>query len=358
MHGKVNKGIQNMLFEYVSDNLLSSFWSLMLVIGGSVFITYYAQINYLPSLDVMSSITLIAATSITAIVVCLGGFVLFVIPGVVWKLFFMRGVAIGRKVEISVGDAHKQWIGKMFALPFFAWLCAIGAWALWRDMEKKGWANVDQILLVGVILAALLAVFLHLYLSCNGVLRELKCKAPWKRLIRRVRIHFWMVFSSGLCVYAAIFPILIFLKEPDDLASKDGWALMWFLTIIIYITSINVAVIAKPIQNSKIKQGAAISFLIILILGTYSKVLPKIPGRIMASYQLGDIKNVDVVLEAEGCKDLVALSLPLEWSNNSRCVLKSVHILSRLGTEYYIDYNSKKFTVRSEHVKNFSSTER
>lgn len=74
-----------------------------------------------------------------------------------------------------------------------------------------------------------------------------------------------------------------------------------------------------------------------------------IPEKAMALYKLGALKNVSLPLTHEGCKTL-ALMGEIEAPEKGGCLLEDVNVLSKLGTEHYVELSGRRFPIKSEQV--------
>ena len=70
---------------YFYSNMTIIFWSLFLLFGGAVFLSYYVHIEYMPDFDLKSSITITAAVAVTGlIIIIIMHLCVMVMPGVSW----------------------------------------------------------------------------------------------------------------------------------------------------------------------------------------------------------------------------------------------------------------------------------
>lgn len=111
------------LLEYFYSNLASVFWSFFLVLGGGVFIAYFARIGYMPDFDLKSSVAITAATAVTSIIVISVLLVMTILPGAFWSGIWSN---LG-----DISKLNKYWTGSSQGKNFLD--CCYGSLSLWSQ---------------------------------------------------------------------------------------------------------------------------------------------------------------------------------------------------------------------------------
>src|SRR5438128_1704072 len=78
------------LRQYFVSNVAAAVilvWSVLLFIGGMIFLVYFFSIGFMPELNPQASITLLATAVLTAAYLLLGLLLLFFGPALLWKLW-------------------------------------------------------------------------------------------------------------------------------------------------------------------------------------------------------------------------------------------------------------------------------
>ena len=70
--------------KYLYANIATLFWSSFLLLGGIIFVAYYAHIGYMPDFDLKSSITITAAVAVTGVVSVIVLMITMVLPSIIW----------------------------------------------------------------------------------------------------------------------------------------------------------------------------------------------------------------------------------------------------------------------------------
>lgn len=323
--------------DYFYSHLLSSLWSLFLLLGGSVFIGYFAHIEYMPDLDFSSSVAIVGAAAISALMLAFMMLVIFVFPGASWA-----GL---------LGDNSK-------------------VQALWTDKDGRQkirrvalWFGAPLITFYASGVAAIFVWWLPFPIVLSVILGSCFLARHWVgKSGRDLAVALFYVWGAGLLsAFFAFFPFwLIYVlgfssenyNEPDR----------WFVVIVVgmIVALINLAAVAKPENVKSIiwysGLGALALFITITRLGQYHVI----PSRVIQLYKFGNIQSADIVVSDKSCRALEALDIEPQTSGQV-CRLYEVTILSRLGSEFYIEADrherrSLRVAIPSEDVVAWSIT--
>ena len=77
--------IKRKIIEYVSANIITASSFIFLLFGGLIFLIYYLDIRYLPDLNLITSVTLLAFASFTGIILLFSTMFMLIFPGYFWN---------------------------------------------------------------------------------------------------------------------------------------------------------------------------------------------------------------------------------------------------------------------------------
>ena len=133
---------------------------------------------------------------------------------------------------------------------------------------------------------------------------------------------------------------------------------------VSFIVASNSSILLRPIKQKKIIWVTIVSLFslvyITMIIGSWSFI----PQLIFTNTKLGNIENVQIIINHDGCTIFQLYKVEVDYlKNEGICLSKSpVTILSRIGKNYYIETRRKdnkkiNFTLPSDSVKSWSIAE-
>ncbi|MGP9571489.1 hypothetical protein ACT3RL_11210, partial [Halomonas sp. AOP5-CZ2-32] len=296
------------IINYFYSNAASVFWSTILIVGGGIFVIYYALIGYMPDFDLKSSVAIIAAASVTSIMAILVMLIMMVLAGSFWG-----GVwnTLGEKSELK-----KYWIenslGKnffnlivWFAVPLFSVYLS-----LFINVFIEGWYWVVTLFFTA------LGFLVYLCLCSGfGFLRGGK---------EFVFLMVATVISSSFIFTPLYFVFKLSIEEFDKISYLS---LFYGLLATIFIVFINM-ISATPQGNAKpyVKEfllGAMALLMILMIFGKFDRI----PYNVMKIYKFGNIQASGLVLSKNGCELYESLGLETSSTDYDICIAKDVLIL-------------------------------
>ncbi|MHA2940315.1 hypothetical protein ACXJY6_18730 [Vibrio sp. RC27] len=334
------------LKDYIFGNLASVFWTAFLVIGGGVFIFFYASIGYMPDFDFKSSVTILSAVSITTIVTIIALATILIMPGVMWTKLW----ADNSKIRSNWEDGESKqsfiktllWLGAPI-LFFFGLLLIITS-------DKWQWWYAIPYVLSGLVIS----YFIIRKLS------ELKNKTIFFELVK-------MWFTSLICSLLAIYPLLLILKLlSTEVVVKDATYYILGFTVIFIIALINVIATVPPKNTNKLGYYLGLGTSSLIIIFAVFGAFGKIPTQVMKAYKLGSIDTESVIFKSEACGTLELLDvsiirkkfqLPEQPKLSKQCLVKNVKILSRLGSDMYLEIGDLKIAIKSSEILSWSIKE-
>lgn len=316
------------LFQSVRD---IAWWVILgglLMVGGGVFLFYYAKIGYMPQLELESTLLVFIGLSISFVFVVMILIFCMVMPGIAWgeDWFVNRGV----KKIVNRGDKAHLWTAFYFSFPLIA---ALSTLFLYYEY------GVYAFLIFFVIMGVVTFFFFYQY------------GGPIKKTIIP---YFGYLASSVMIMALMVIPVLFVLRLMVSQENADSWfAILTGFSSLFMLIFLNSIAAANP--------GKVNALLLWIVLGAFALLfifmslsgLSRIPLGVLNMYKLADTK-VDVALKEESCAALVALGVITDVDESNVCVLEGVYMLSRLGKEYYfrhvLEGGSLEFSIPSEEV--------
>lgn len=350
--------IKEKIINYVSNNIIATLSFIFLLLGGFIFYIYYLSIQYLPDINLVSSVTLLTFVSFTGLLLLFSTILMLIIPGILWHSVIQQSfskIAAWSDNHISRATWFIVPISLVYTSVILCTFISI----------KYSTINLIISLLIFIAINCLWIGFLFLKgkkLVYNNLSEQVRLKQYYKKYLE---FAFW----SGVSSFISILPILllsfIFLKEYQQ--DLNGFFIgLVFLTAYIIVS--NLLVIATPNNVNKIYWMFVLGLLSFSIVTLYTEQAVTFPRAIMRTYNLGNIE-ASVVLNKSGCNVLdqymelyEVLEIdgltnkqnnriqPIEIKNDL-CTFPNMHILSRLGKESYVKINIKKSRKEIEEIK-------
>ena len=322
------------LKEYIYGNIASLFWSLFLLVGGGIFISFYANIGYMPDFDFESSLTLLSAASITAILTLILLVVILIMPGFFWSNTWADRSSI--KINWENEEAQKSflktalWFGApilffygLLVLAFYSWVLAI----------FYG--------LLGVSISYFLVYKLS---SLRG---RLLCYEVCK-----------MLGTSFVCSMLAFLPIyLVVTLSSSNIVTSKGSPAYIGVVVAFFIAFVNVLTTVKPRNINGLAYYFGLGVVALYIVLASFEVFHRIPERVMEIYKFGSINTKSIIFKSGACETLILHGLLAKNESKSQCVLENVKILSRLGSDMYLESKGLKITIKNSEVLSWSVQE-
>lgn len=260
--------------EYLYGNLASIFWSLFLLTGGGIFISYYAHIEYMPDFDFKSSITLLSAASVTAIFIVLLLLSILIFPGVYWTNW-ANTTQLKKYWEDDEGNKELLKTTLYFGAPI---MFCYGLFFIWYQY------GVFAILLY----TATGTFFCYILLSKT----DLCGKELWKELGK-------IAFTSLFCFVLTLVPlnIVLSLAASTPITSK-GDRIFISLVVALFIAFANIMAVAKPPKMNGFLWYPGLGLITLFVLVSAFEVTYRIPERVMEIYKFGSIHTKLIVFKS------------------------------------------------------------
>lgn len=324
------------LQKYFYSNIASVFWSAFLLLGGGVFITYYARIGYMPDFDLKSSVTITAATAVTALVITLILLGMMVLPGSFWGgMWKFLGSSSKLKCFWTVNDSKENFLRLLvwFATPLFSVYLGV---VFYLYTSEWYW------LLIPFAVSFLFFIYLaiHIEFSFLEIFKE------------------WLFLNVATLVAAFLFflPLSLVVKlSAEELTYIKYWPLLSGALVSLFLVLINIASASNGKDSvhyfKEFVLGASALFMVFFVFGKFDII----PFSVMSIYKFGNVEASELVLKKEGCELYESLGLETSTNGYDICIVKDVLILSRLGKESYLEVEkdgkaSLRFTMPTSFI--------
>lgn len=209
--------------DYLYGNIASVFWSAFLLVGGAIFVSYYAYIGYMPDFDFKSAIIILSAASITAILTVIMFMVILVMPGAFWVEIWANQSSLKSNWEDSNEEKRFGAIAIWFSVPILMFYAGF-IFAYYRKLML----SFDAFLVVAIFYITAYKKF-----ELRGKILHLEI---WK-----------MLGISYVCALLAFFPLHLVAKlSLSEISTSKGPASWVGLIVAIFIALVNVMATMKP----------------------------------------------------------------------------------------------------------------
>lgn len=316
-----------LITKYINKNPMTFLWSLLLAIGGAVFVIYHAFIGFMPDLDFTSIVTLMAFLAITALIVLIMTAFALVAPGIILDSQLTEGSPIRKALSNTKNEIvyKKVLIGMIFPV-FFIYMTIF-------FFSIETW--------LGFSLLTLLVILLTIFSWITSKKQDKKFNTV---LFETLQISLLTSSMSAIPLF------LVYGLINTGEGSIDLDSLLRFLPAVLFIVFANTIVVGAP---NKLWSYIGISVITLFIVSATFKIGHRIPYRVMEIFQFGNIQTQVMVLKTEGCSILKAYGIKSESINSKYCKVRNIKILSRLGKQYYLSHEDNQFPLNKSLVESW-----
>ena len=324
-------------------------WIIFIGFGGGVLALYYAEINYFPEIAWKASLTYLAVISIVGgtIVVILSLLLFF--PGYIWCRFLICDKLLENFFKMNGGQIYETCalqVIKHLGFPFLVSIILAHLLLYFESLRDKSCTPVYM--LVGSFVLLVVSFFwIRFWFRkklLEGPSKPSQNGKEFPSASRLFKYAFW--FDVSLVVsFTAMY--LIF-----KIAESENYI---FLTIscvlIVFLSNCAVAVLYSKYSARAIAVSVIAATLMLFAADSSSSLTTKL----MAAYGLGGEQEVTVVVDNDGCVILKSLDLFSGSCEDEEYVqLQEVQLLSRLGSEYFLQSGQKGFVLPKKNVISWS----
>ncbi|HKV33191.1 MAG TPA: hypothetical protein VJP89_02610 [Pyrinomonadaceae bacterium] len=337
-------------------------WLVFLIFGGGIISLYYARIHYLPDIEWSSSIVHMAVATFVGGAITLVLALSLLIPGYIWSEFLIFDERIKKAFcfHPTSNDLCLRTLWKYVGLPF--WLVLLGnhlALLLLQCVLPKNWLQGQGLIVVYI----LISVGLLFIVGCNRkprfieLVEKAKESEPQESSVsaeqdqpqikqsgeeensRRVfKYVAWFVLSVGLGQTSMLLFFLLLGRRTD----RNFIAITVLCAIAVLVSNHFVALHYHRSHSQAISAALVIALLLLVVADRNESL----STQILSAYGIGvQSQTVDLLLNDEGQRIIDRLKLPCTCKGSPPKRICQIHVLSRLGNEYYLDYKGQRFTL-------------
>jgi heme/copper-type cytochrome/quinol oxidase subunit 4 len=339
--------------EFSKANATLLVWLVFLAFGGSLLVSHYSRIHYLPIVGLDDSLSFLFAMSlIGGGVALLYGFLLF-FPGVIWSEFLIFDSYLKPRLCYDNGEEVEPcllYITRHLGVPFTIFMVA-AHWALTSTL----------ILIQGAgCVVGLTAASLYLWWSLRHISRpiaplsadagEVSSPTPHALLAK-----YLATFAVSAIISLASLLVIAQIIDP----SRHSVSMLALCTVIVILANVFVAAQFRK-RPSWAVVTSLLAAVILLAAGELQQTDVTMSERVLSAFGVegAETSGVDgkdtvtVFIKAKNA-DLVSRLGAAGITTQADAVggrIENVHILSRLGSEYFLRVNRLRFTLPKEVV--------
>jgi hypothetical protein len=370
----------NEYFDKINASLVA--WLVFLTFGGGILTFYYAKIKYLPEVEWSSSLIFLAlATFVGGAFALLLGLSLF-IPGYIWSEFLLFDDKLKNVFcyHSQTDEICVRTLAKYIGLPFGSVLLlnhlTLLFFPCWMNCTSfRGTQLLVAYAMVSVVLLVLISVVMR---RVFGDLHFFSHIGPgfWKRLFWRNtspvtsppigstadekrRVFKYVVWFGLSILLSQISMVLI------HLMSNRPTGYPFLVTTAFCAAGVLVSNHVVAVHYRRSRLHAILTAMVIALLMLFiADRNESLSSQVVAFFGAGEKSpKVDFVLNEEGSKAIgeslaftctkVNSTNPANVTSDANTLPRKVcqvRVLSRLGNEFYLDYDGRKFTLPKSYV--------
>lgn len=335
--------IKQNIEKYISEKPIETSYFIFLLFGGLVFLIYYLDIQYLPELDLFSSVQLLSFVAITALLLLFFTIMMIIFPGVFWQYHIKKSFDQLNSWTNNQLNKNIWFIAPIVFIHISIFCCSY--------LSVKNYFHFTVWVLL-LIFLNLLWITLFWYRAKKIIRDSYPTREVAKEYIYFVFLSF---MSSGFSGLSILMLNLMFLQGNQQNITMI--ITMCIITLLIIIS--NLMVIAKPNHIKSIYWFSILGLTTFLCIILLTDQTARFPKSIMKTYKLGNIQPLSIIMNKEGCIDT---NMTLEHHQiknkegknikfdieNDRCIISNITILWRIGKESYLELNNIKVKVGKE----------
>lgn len=307
------------LRHYASTNPLLALWGLTLFCGGSVLLSYHANLAYLPDFSLVDLAGLMASVTLIGLMLIVSFLLACFVPGLTLRWIEYRWPLVPYR--------------RYFTFTQFVclWLISPAVWAayLWlRKSSLLAWAGAfgATLFLCLVVFGSLIAA---LFISRRS-------SAPFA--VRYWRHRIVSRHAVAFSVWIALFIFPIGAATLLATAGNASWEIPVAIWAVLLLAMFNGAAFAAPLSD--IRRTIGIDALIALILVIFTLGLAAaFPQKIMQLLALGHRNAATLTVSGKNCHTLARFGVGCtrDDSKDGAVELENVNVLSRVGTTVLLE---------------------
>ncbi len=325
-HSSQSKNNDADTLKGIVKDIFPKLTGIFVAVGFLIILVYSGQIGYMPIFDINSFTTVLIAVAVAAIFFTFLTAIVLLLPGAYWR--FLIGIDNDMLRSIKLKNFAET---ALFVSPYFFFPTASCFFFFFVLVSMEWIYLVPTIVFQGIFIW---------FVRCRANDKE-------QNLVKE-----WAVYNSAGVATAIAFllpAVLINSKLAEDVSIEPVFRDTLTYIYLLFVVLLNICI--ASFSTSKVKLKTASTWVLFSFLAVFggTGMASDIPEKAMALYKFGALKNVSLPLTHEGCTTLALLD-EIEAPEKGGCLLESVNVLSKLGTEHYVELDGRRFPIKSEQV--------
>jgi hypothetical protein len=323
--GPEKPSIAERLLDAMLKNPFVTMWNLALVIGGLIALIYFAQLGYLPDLDLKTASSFLLAVAFLGIFLSALLILVFNVPGLM-----MRSDRKKDDPDTDKSFAFRAFLWGATGASF--WLLMFGVFGLPHRYEVLGrWISLAGALALVVCIAIIFFVA-----------RKTHREHPLHFIGRDfIRMFMWLIIAPSLW-YMAVTRFRSPSHDDIDTLLLSGV----FMIIVIAFNAGSAVVRLNSYRGYTLYFALSVSLpMIYLWMPTESKSLPT---AVFSGFSFGGLQNTAFIVKEPACKGLDVLAPGTCTATTGKdfgCV-KPILLASRVGSEFLLIIKSGERQIK------------
>ncbi|MEX1222424.1 MAG: hypothetical protein WEA82_09975 [Idiomarina sp.] len=326
--------VSKRISTYFWQNVISCCLAISVILGSVIYLWFFKSVGIFPVVDLSTGWLLLGTASLSAFAIIFLLFTVIHLPSVFADISEIQdddGLSLTEtpKKNVNNNEQTKNNKTKESDKPKVSSLIA-----LFGLPPLLGTSLVVTPIIYGwwwtLIFAATLAInFLWIYVKISHS-KYSKFKFLAFILMNTIFTSFYL-FVCAIMTYSV-------LTELGSMSELQTLLFSLFLTIIVAITPFLSLLKYSHDKQASMRSRLVLSSFMTLVL--FTLIFSGLPDKILGWYKLGTIENVHVMLDKKSCARLDQMPLLYDSFDSHSCTLKSVKILTRLGSEIHIVFGN------------------
>lgn len=314
-------------------------WLIFLSFGSLLLTLYYQQINYFPELAWEEALTYLAAISV------LGGGVtaiyalLLFIPGAIWSEFLIFDSKLRERLCYQGSNGREpcfKHISLTLGLPFLTLMILV-------HLAAASGSQTVTFVVSAVSAASALACFAWIF-------KEMRPPTLRLKYVMSASLSAWISLAALLILYSIASP------------SEHSPFMLSICTAVVVASNFLVAVQFRQRPARAITTGLLAAFLLLVCGEFVDGGRAALSARVMEEFGLGgeSRRNLLTLVVAQEGRDAFAaqcVKTPPSFAKG-KWAIQNARILSRLGSEYFLQVGECRVALPKEQVTSWSSSHR
>ena len=320
--------IKEKLLKYFIVNFFKTFWTLFLLIGLATLGFYYIHIEYIPNLDLSSITFILIIISALTIFTIFSFIVIFTLPSLAWSIW-AEDSELKHYWMDKEGRNHKKT-------------------ARWFSLTIIYWVLISFITYYSIVVGV--GIFI-ISISCAYLIlkKNNQRRLTNKRLVFEIGMYCVFSLASFVSTSMLLWAIsTIYNYTFIDVFNSQALLKLAVVCIVIIFINLIISSLSRSFNNLII--ASILGFIGAFFLIVNFDIWERVPQSIVSRLKIGNINTSSIVLRSEGCEALKLSGWKTQPEDNNLCVIYNVKILSKLGTEMYLEKGNARLAIDTTQV--------